>query len=226
MSKKDIKTYRAKLSEFKQLDQNPNKHTERGQYLLETGIENVGYMDSMVSSEDNVILSGNLRSEVAGEKLGDEIIVIETDGTVPIMHRRTDVKSTDERAKLAAISANRSEVDWEIAVIEQAEQAELFFWESELDDLRAQSEIEDEIEQQLAESGNTSDGRESLKPDTVVRALVKMSDVSLFEKAIQATGLRNRGDALREICEVYLLEKGQFDFAEEDSFAEVDFETD
>lgn len=221
-----VKAYKAKLSDFKQLDQNPNKHTERGQYLLETGIENVGYMDSMVSSEDNVILSGNLRSEVAGEKLGDEIIVIETDGTVPIMHRRTDVKSTDERAKLAAISANRSEVDWEIAVIEQAEQAELFFWESELDDLRAQYEIEDEIEQQLVESGTGSDGRESLKPDTVVRALIKVGDVSLFEKAIQATGLRNRGDALREICETYLFEKGQFDFAEESFAAEVDLETD
>jgi len=44
---------------------------------------------------------------------------------------------------------------------------------------------------------------------TVCRILIAMSDVAVFERALAATGVRNRGEALIILCETYLREIGQ-----------------
>lgn len=135
-----IRAYRAKLSDFKQLDQNPNKHTERGQYALETSLHQVGYLDSMTASDDDVILSGNFRQEVSGQLFDGDVIVIETDGHTPVIHKRKDLKSDDPRARLATVAANRVQelsMEWDaevLAALQMDEDIDLgqFFRDDEL----------------------------------------------------------------------------------------------
>lgn len=103
----DIRAYRAKLSDFQPRLDNPNEHTERGMAMLEETMGEVGYLDSMVAANDNVLVSGHARAEKSFEQFGDEVIVVETDGKTPIVHKRIDIQSDDDIARRATLAANR-----------------------------------------------------------------------------------------------------------------------
>lgn len=103
-----IKVFEGTLTEFQQLDANPNGHTERGMDSLEKGMDKFGWMGAMTAAADGVVIDGNARHETAYMKFGERVLIIETDGTVPIINQRTDVKdSKDEKARLMAVAANR-----------------------------------------------------------------------------------------------------------------------
>jgi hypothetical protein len=71
-------------------------------------IQNYGYGDSMTAARDGTVISGNQRLETLQEIGLDNPIVIETDGTRPIVHVRTDIPSAEHpRAKGLAIASNR-----------------------------------------------------------------------------------------------------------------------
>lgn len=95
-----------KLKDLKQDPNNFNKHTEAGMNLLEKSVEQVGVLESITVSNDNQIISGNARHEVISRKMAKEPITIETDGTTPIIIKRTDIESGTEAFTKAAILAN------------------------------------------------------------------------------------------------------------------------
>lgn len=98
---------RIKLSDFSQDDRNFNRHTDAGMKLLKKSIETVGVIESFTVSNDDKIISGNARSEKINEVLGDsEPIVVETDGSRPVVLKRTDIKSGTKKFHEAAILAN------------------------------------------------------------------------------------------------------------------------
>ncbi|MCL1937002.1 MAG: hypothetical protein FWF52_01225 [Candidatus Azobacteroides sp.] len=74
-------------------ENNFNLHTDEGMELLEKSIRKVGVIESITISSDEKIISGNARHEKISEVLGDaEPIIVETDGTKPIILKRTDIK--------------------------------------------------------------------------------------------------------------------------------------
>ena len=97
-----------KLGNFQQDDNNFNKHTEAGMDLLKKSIEKVGVIESITVSSDDKIISGNARQEKISEVLGEdtEPIIIETDGTKPIILKRTDIQSNTKEFHEAALLAN------------------------------------------------------------------------------------------------------------------------
>jgi len=98
---------RIKISDFAQDDRNFNRHTEAGMKLLQKSIEQVGVIESITVSSDDKIISGNARQEKISAVLGDaEPIVIETDGTRPIVLKRTDIQSGTKQFHEAALLAN------------------------------------------------------------------------------------------------------------------------
>ena len=99
----------SKLSHRTHLKGNPNIHTERGSQMVTDSIQAVGFADSMTVDRDGVVLSGNQRLDSLGEAQLGNPIVIQSDGTRPIIHQRTDLKAGDERARMLAILANRSQ---------------------------------------------------------------------------------------------------------------------
>jgi len=110
-----------KLSSITPDDKNNNKHTVYGMDLLEKSVNKVGIIESITVSNDDKIISGNARHEVIGKNFDKEAIVIETDGTQPIIIKRTDIESNTKQFYEASILANttaKKNIDFDIEVIE------------------------------------------------------------------------------------------------------------
>jgi len=97
-----------RLADIQNDDRNFNKHTAKGLRLLEDSIKKVGVIESITVTNDDKIISGNARKEKITKVLGNDIepIVIETDGTKPIILKRTDIQSDTKEFYEAAILAN------------------------------------------------------------------------------------------------------------------------
>lgn len=88
-------------------DRNFNAHTKEGMELLERSVGKVGIIESVTVSNDDVILSGNARKKTFDNLMPDaEPIIIETDGTRPVILKRTDIESGSREFYEAALLAN------------------------------------------------------------------------------------------------------------------------
>ena len=112
-----------KLSDFKAQSQNANKHTQRGMSILESSMQDLGYVAPMTACADGEIIDGSARHETAANVFGSDVepIVIESDGKRPIVVKRTDIKNAKTKlAKKISLAANRiAEVnlDWQPDVL-------------------------------------------------------------------------------------------------------------
>ena len=110
-----------KLSSLIPDDKNNNKHTAYGMDLLEKSVNKVGIIESITVSNDDKIISGNARHEVIGKHFEKEALVIETDGTQPIVIKRTDIESNTKEFYEASILANttsKKNIDFDMEVID------------------------------------------------------------------------------------------------------------
>lgn len=98
-------------------DRNANKHTLPGASLMEDSIREDGFGDSITVDKNGKIISGNQRGETVADLQMTDVIVVQSDGTKPIIHQRTDLDlEVDERAKRLAIRSNRVgelNLDWD-----------------------------------------------------------------------------------------------------------------
>src|SRR5690606_40656215 len=85
-----------------------NLQNQRGMELRDKSMEKVGIIESVAVSADDKVISGNARQEVISQKFGDkDAIVVETDGTKPVVIKRTDIKSNTKQFYEAARSEER-----------------------------------------------------------------------------------------------------------------------
>ena len=100
---------KAKLGQFRTQRLNANKHTPRGLGMLSESIGKDGWIGAVTVAADNETFDGSARLEVLADAMPSaEPIVVETDGTRPVIVRRTDIPNTDDaRAKRLGIGANR-----------------------------------------------------------------------------------------------------------------------
>ncbi len=113
-----------KLSSLIPDDKNNNKHTAYGMDLLEKSVNKVGIIESITVSNDDKIISGNARHEVIGKHFEKEALVIETDGTQPIIIKRTDIESDTKQFYEASILANttaKKNIDFDKDIINEIE---------------------------------------------------------------------------------------------------------
>lgn len=105
-----MKTYTKKLSELKPLQNNPNKGSERGDYLLEQSLDQGGIGRSIVIADNDEILGGNhVFEKVGAQDVDRDVIVIETDGNQLVAVKRKDLPdSSDPRAQALIIGDNRA----------------------------------------------------------------------------------------------------------------------
>ncbi len=87
--------------------ENLNQHTPRGAKLMEASLQECGFGDSLTVDKDGAVISGNQRLETLASLRMDNPIVVQSDGTRPIVHQRTDLAIGDVRAKQLAIYQNR-----------------------------------------------------------------------------------------------------------------------
>jgi hypothetical protein len=92
--------------------------------LLKKSVKTVGVIESITVSSDDKIISGNARHEKISEVLGPdtEPIIIETDGTKPVILRRTDIQSGTKEFTEAALLANttaKKNINLDIELIQE-----------------------------------------------------------------------------------------------------------
>lgn len=115
----------AKLSDFVPQRENMNRHTPRGMALLETAMQHVGYVAPMTAAADGEVIDGSARLEKSAEVFSPdaEAIVVEHDGTRPVIMRRLDVANAQtDRAKEISAGANRIaqvNLDFDPAIVQQ-----------------------------------------------------------------------------------------------------------
>jgi len=111
---------------FRPQRRNANRHTQRGLGMLERAMRVDGYVAPMTAAADGEVIDGSARLEVAADVFdGVEPLVVDHDGTRPIIMRRTDIPSADDpRAVRIALAANRIAVvdlDFDPAILAEIE---------------------------------------------------------------------------------------------------------
>jgi hypothetical protein len=97
-----------KTNTFRTQKRNTNKHTERGLSMLEESLSKDGFIGAMTATADGEIIDGSARLEKSGKVLEKPPMVIEVDGTHPVIVKRMDIPNADDpRAKRLAVAANR-----------------------------------------------------------------------------------------------------------------------
>jgi len=194
---------------------NANKGTERGYYILDDSLVECGAGRSILVDKDGVVIAGNKTLQAAADK-DFPVKVIQTDGSELVVVQRTDLALSgngddQRRARRLALYDNRSSevgLEWDGAVLEAlADEDETIldglFFEDELDELVEMALLEDDIDAALSQEYGASeralgDRKKQIKP------VLYADDVTDFERAIAMTGLKNRGEAIMEICRAYL----------------------
>lgn len=97
------------MTKFVPQRKNVNRHTEHGERLLRKSLEQDGWLDAQTAAADGEMISGSMRLEVAADKFADvEPIIVESDGSRPVIVVRTDIPNLDDpRAKRLSVAANQ-----------------------------------------------------------------------------------------------------------------------
>lgn len=188
---------------------NANKHTPRGMGQLEQSVQQDGWIGAITVAADGETFDGSARLEVAAATGFDDPIIVETDGSKPVVLKRVDIPSADDpRAVRLGMAANRvAEVNlaWDAALIDVLRHdvdLGMFWRPDELEDLAGEAALLADIDAGLA--GPVSQQRKLGDSTKQIKPVLYVDEIAIFEQAIEATGLRNRGQAVIAICRSYL----------------------
>lgn len=111
-----------KITDLKPQELNANRHKPRGMGQLEKSIQQDGWISAITVAADGETFDGSARLEVAADKFADvEPIIVDSDGSRPVVVRRTDIpNASDPRAKRLGVAANRVaelNLDWDADVL-------------------------------------------------------------------------------------------------------------
>lgn len=86
-----------KIKDFSQDNRNANKGTARGQKMIVNSIQEDGFGRSVLADKNGVLIAGNKTLEASAEVFGveSEPIVVESDGTRPVVVKRLDLDLSD-----------------------------------------------------------------------------------------------------------------------------------
>jgi DNA modification methylase len=102
------KVKETKIDAFKPQGRNANRHSQRGLGSLEASMRKHGYVAPMTAAADGEIIDGSARLDTVANVFDDDVLVVEHDGTKPIVMVRTDIPSADSpEAREISIAANR-----------------------------------------------------------------------------------------------------------------------
>ena len=95
-----------KISELVPDDKNFNKGSEYGNSLIEKSFEKFGAGRSILIDKNNKIIAGNKSTENYSSNGGEDIIIVESDGTKLIAVKRTDIDLDTPQGREMALADN------------------------------------------------------------------------------------------------------------------------
>lgn len=209
---------------------NANKGTQRGRAALEASLRQYGAGRSILVDKHGRIIAGNKTLETAVDIGLEDVVVVQTDGKQIVAVQRMDLDlAQDESARMLAYADNRvGELDLDfdadqlLADLNAGLPLEQLWFENELDAL-----LEADA---LTNIGDAPESNERKLGDKnkQIKVVLYADELKDFERAILATGQKNRGIAILEICRHYLdtHEKGQQHTQFESLFADEAFARD
>ncbi len=168
-------------------------------------LSEIGWVGAVIENKrTGNLIDGHLRIEEALSQNEDE----------PVPYILVDLSPEEESLILATydpigdLATRDYHLQQELLRDLQSEQQAL---DALLESMRA------DAEQAIEAAGNTSGDKRSLTipKHAIVKAVISVEQAGIIESALASTSLRNRGEALTEICREYLLAKGQFDILTE-----------
>jgi hypothetical protein len=97
-----------RLTDIRPQAQNANAHTPQGLKALETSIQADGWIGAITTAADGETFDGSARVEVGVGAGFEDAIIVESDGSRPVIVRRTDIPTADDpRARRLGLMANR-----------------------------------------------------------------------------------------------------------------------
>ena len=118
MAKESIKTLN--IADLVPDDKNFNRGTEYGGQLLERSFEKFGAGRSILLDKNNRIIAGNKASEKYGALGGEDVLVVETDGTKLVAVKRTDIDLDSREGRELALADNatqKADLEWDEGTI-------------------------------------------------------------------------------------------------------------
>jgi hypothetical protein len=182
-----VKVTRRKITDYRPDPRNANQGTERGQYMLDKSVEQVGAARSIVAAADDTIPAGNKSLQAFVDAGLEDVIEIETDGTTPVVVKRTDWASVDsEQARKYAYFDNRTNevgLTWDVQQvltdIESGMDLDAMFFDWELDQILgkvAQGGFDPSAEWEGMPEYESEDGRPAYAIKVNFRSLEDLQD--------------------------------------------------
>lgn len=212
-----------KLSDLQPDNRNANKGTTKGRDKILGSLKAGKFGRSVLLDKNGKIIAGNKSIQAAAEVLGPKtkVTVIKSNGDEIIAHQREDLDLDDpdpnNPARALAYFDNitsRDDFDLDTGIVLDDLQAGFDFdgilSDDELFELQQEALLEDEIATALL-SPPSENGRALTYGNSHIRPAIHLEEIGLFEQALRATGLQNRGDAVIAICRYFLDAEGQFD---------------
>lgn len=185
-----------KISDFRPQSKNANRHTERGLGMLDRSMSQEGWIGAITVAADGETFDGSARLETAYTRFGEDVepIIVESDGTKPIIVKRTDIPTAeDPRAKRLAIAANRVaqvDLEWDVETLSalQDDGIDLLqFWrDDELDRLLGQ-EVDDVNYDELWEGMPEFNQNNADAPYSVKVNFYNLEDIEEFSRIVGQT---------------------------------------
>jgi len=212
----EIKVRRRKLAEYQADPNNPNKGSDRGRQMIRESLTQRGAGGALTADAEDKMIGGNQTMQAALDAGIDEVIEVELPPNVLLVGKRTDIRlddPDDQRARQLSLDLNRASDfrQWDADVLRgQVESGLLidpWFDGDEYADLIKQAEAAAQVAAAITADAVEADGsvtRGLTDRAAMLKAVLYARDVGTFERALRATGIDNRADALVEVCRVYL----------------------
>jgi DNA modification methylase len=104
-----------KITDFRPQRKNANRGKLHGVRLLEKSVQSDGWIGGQTAAANHEMIGGSKRLELAAEKFPDvEPIIVESDGSRPVIVVRTDIPNAeDPRARRLSVADNQiAATDW------------------------------------------------------------------------------------------------------------------
>lgn len=195
------------MAKIKPDPKNARRHPARNREIIRRSLEEIGAFRSIAVDGDDIIRAGNGVYEQAQE-LGIKIRIVEAGPDELIAVKRSDLRG--DKAEKAALYDNQagdlSEWDADILALladESPQVVEEVFEPGEIESFLDEAEQRKRAEEALKRDPSSltrslGNAKEKIRP------VLYAEDLVVFEQAIRAAGMQNRGQALIKICRSYL----------------------
>lgn len=212
------KVQQADVTDFVPDRNNANRGTEHGKKMIADSLAEDGAGRSVVVDKNDNIVAGNKTMEAAALAGINKAVVVEVTGDELVVTKRIDWDLyQDEAARRYAYRDNRAgeeSLDWDpgqvLADVDAGFDLSAIFSDDVLVEMEEEVALSSDLNGMLESEGGMT-GFDSTKRAKVIRPVLYTDDISDFELAIRETGIRERGQAIMEICRFYLEKKRQFD---------------